>query len=449
MQQKLAQAVQNANLAQESAGHIVDQEMARRAFWVSVVIDQWLAVCTGHRFLTCKANVKQPHLEDSQLSAIDSRKLQLHQQSSPPKHEDDLSVESALQVAAFSEMIKLSNIVGQAHYAAADSSLETALTAWLLSLPPYLEYGSKSSTDGSPPSAVARIFHILYYTVQILLHRDRRSDPFSSICTTAANTIVHISEQMLHDSQDRYLHNVFGLALTLASSIHLRDARASKNTHNSLPAEINLGKSLRILKDANCTVLLQVDFDRLLHRFLVGRCGIVIDGHHDNASSQHHHAPTRTVTNNMKRPCVVDDLERAVKRPSFDFSRWLPPEMMQETQRLSTPAHHEAPSMSTGIETTTTTTTTTAAAAAAAAVAATSSPALCMADLLAEPCYWLQHEFQPSPHSPSITTTGALTNSPEISTPAGSSYHSSLDLFQKEFDNVYTFCAADLLNEFI
>lgn len=253
---------------------IYQTEMKRRAFWVSFVIDQWLASCTGGNTLISKQhNVKYPQLEDNQLFALSpSSQYQHHTQISY------LSVESALQINSFTEMIRLVHIVSDiCDGVKSQSVLESNLTGWLLQLPSYLDYG-KLNEDASP-SPIAKMYRILYYTVQIMLNKTRRHQLqglSNSICTTAANTLVHISEQMLEQGQEKYLHNVFFLSLTLATSIHL-DNTISNSKDNNAPDKINLCKSISLIKETNCSLLARADFERLLDHFLVDRCHIVLD----------------------------------------------------------------------------------------------------------------------------------------------------------------------------
>ncbi|GAN04092.1 hypothetical protein MAM1_0054d03551 [Mucor ambiguus] len=253
---------------------IYQTEMKRRAFWVSFVIDQWLASCTnGNTLISKQHNVKYPQLEDNQLFALSSSSLHQHH-----AHISYLSVESALQINSFTEMIRLVHIVSDiCDGVKSQSVLESNLTGWLLQLPSYLDYG-KLNEDASP-SPIAKMYRILYYTVQIMLNKTRRHQLqglSNSICTTAANTLVHISEQMLEQGQEKYLHNIFFLSLTLATSIHL-DNTISNSKDNNAPDKINLCKSISLIKETNCSLLARADFERLLDHFLVDRCQIVLD----------------------------------------------------------------------------------------------------------------------------------------------------------------------------
>ncbi|KAI8148513.1 fungal-specific transcription factor domain-containing protein [Fennellomyces sp. T-0311] len=306
LRRQLYRALIESNLNQEPTNcSVVEQEMRRRALWVAYVMDQWVAVSTGERIHPVTVwSVKLPKLEDNQLYAIDCRKLQ------PPVEVHEVSVESALQIAVFSEMVKLVRVVCER------SDAKAALTEWLLNLPPYLEFGK--ATDDSPPSPIARIFHMMYYTVQAMINRPMADG------TTAANTIIHIAEQMVRNHEVKYLYNVFGLSLTLATTIHLENARLSDST----PASNNLSRSLNVIKQTNCTVVPRVDLDSVLHRFLVNRCSVVLD--QQQRASPQYPQPYNEMRP-VKRPCLGDDLERTVKRPSFDFSRWLPPEQQQYT----------------------------------------------------------------------------------------------------------------------
>jgi hypothetical protein len=263
-------------------------------------------------------------LEDSQLLVIDNNNKQWHINKANDdmvhtqkqmdhsldnlSHFDmpELSAEYALQITAFAEMIKLACIVDDMHnfYAPSPSKAQNwhhqqvivaRLTHWLVHLPSYLEYG-KPKVD-SAPSPIARMYHMLYYTVQIMLYQpylqqhQQHMDPMTtkstsapdivmarSICTNAANTIVHISEQMIQHNQHMYLHNTFMISLTLASSVHLENAMNSDQTPHNISSLLNLGKSFDVLKNGNGSMLSPMELDQLLHRFLLDHCGIRLDG---------------------------------------------------------------------------------------------------------------------------------------------------------------------------
>ncbi|ORZ24614.1 hypothetical protein BCR42DRAFT_93378 [Absidia repens] len=367
LRQRLNQAVNDLQLFWDhgSSLGIVSVEMYRRAFWVAYVTDQWLSSCTGERLLVLPDgwNCQWPRLEDSQLLVIDNKQSRInnndemihtqeHQQiryqyqrqhqhrnqsqqvnDSPAKLSHsipDLSAEYALQITAFSEMIKLACIVDEVHDLYASSSktpvwhhqqtIASRLTHWLVHLPFYLEY-DKPKHDAAP-SPIARIYHMLYYTVQIMLYqpylqqvgpmtvKSTQTPPASfnlaqspasappsplpnfignnpitasdinmarSICTNAANTIVHISEQMIQHNQYMYLHNTFLISLTLASSMQLDNAMNLDKRHG-ISSLFNLGKSFDVLKNCNCTVLSSIKLEQLLNRFLLDHYGIRLDG---------------------------------------------------------------------------------------------------------------------------------------------------------------------------
>lgn len=255
LRHQLAQLITEMNFGYESDNskdtHFI--EMRRRAFWVSFVIDQWLASCTGgERLLTQQWECKWPQLEDNQLFA-------LHHQQQEQKllvNTCYFSIESALQMNSFNEMIRLSNIVADMCDGGNVNKLESKLTEWLLQLPSYLDYGKPTMGE---PSPLAKLYRILYYTVQIMLNNNSTSNGLcTSICTTAANTIMHISEQMVELGQHKYLYNVFFSSLTLATSIHLDKVD-----------KISLNKSISIIKKINCSLLPSIDFDALMDQFMV------------------------------------------------------------------------------------------------------------------------------------------------------------------------------------
>ncbi|KAG0169946.1 hypothetical protein DFQ30_003051 [Apophysomyces sp. BC1015] len=264
LQQQLVHSIHQLNLGsdpQPSIG-ILQMEIHRRTFWAAYVIDQWLATCISKSLLTGKWDCQWPQLEDDQLWALGNRTVWNREEQAC------YATTSALQIATFKEMIKLARIAGERHMATSDATL----TEWLVQLPSYLEYGP--IYDESPPSPMARIFRMLYYTIQILNNAplaDDQSRFRNSIRTTAANTIIHIAEQMLYEKQHKYLYNAFGLCVTLASSVHLSNLCLPEDMS---AATITLGNSVRILKSTNCTLLPTVDFGQLVDRFIAERFGV-------------------------------------------------------------------------------------------------------------------------------------------------------------------------------
>lgn len=271
---QLCQLVNDMNLGYESDTTYF-AEMKRRAFWVSFVIDQWLTSCLGGKRILVSPNnppwdCKWPQLEDNQLFALHYQQ----QQASFVNHSSYFSIESALQMNSFNEMIRLSHIV--ADMCSGMNNLETKLTEWLLHLPSYLDYGKPATSElNAEPSPIAKLYRILYYTVQIMLNNsDKNNGITTSICTTAANSIIHISEQMVERGQQKYLHNVFFLSLTLATSIHLDNTiEKVENTSDQL----NLHKSVSLIKDVNCTPIPSAEFELLMDHFLTDRCRILLD----------------------------------------------------------------------------------------------------------------------------------------------------------------------------
>ncbi|KAF7720990.1 hypothetical protein EC973_005640 [Apophysomyces ossiformis] len=258
-------------------------EIQRRTFWVAYVMDRWLATCTGEQLLTGDYSCQWPQLEDSQLCMSDNESWT--QEEGP-----GYSFESAIQVMTFREMIKLGDILGERQM----DRRVAALVEWLIQLPAYLEYGPIHNSHA--PSPMARIFRMLYYTVQIHIHAPAAEDATkirSSIRTTAANTIIHIAEQMVRDQQHKYLYNAFGLSVSLASSVHLSNVPLPEDMS---AATINVCNSLRILKEANCSLLSPIDFGHLVDRFVFERYGIDMENHQIKAQKQIKTALSEPVT---------------------------------------------------------------------------------------------------------------------------------------------------------
>jgi hypothetical protein len=300
-------------------------EMKRRAFWVSFVIDQWLASCTGGERLLIQEHpwdCKLPQLEDSQLYALFQYKKENTSTFMPSKA--CFSVESALQINSFSHMVKLAKIVGQICDGNTNGfQLESNLTEWLLQLPSYLDYGNLN--DDVSPSPIAKMYRILYYTVQIMLNKQSMTHQglSTSICTTAANTIVHISEQMLQQRQHKYLYNVFFLSLTLATSIHLDNTIFNDN---NAPDKINLCKSISLIKELNCSLLPRSDFDCLIDHFLVDRCQIVLDSVYPSPTNST--SNTRPKNNNKRTFAEAESMSSPPSTPPCPLNRTMVPDLM-------------------------------------------------------------------------------------------------------------------------
>ncbi|KAI8081306.1 fungal-specific transcription factor domain-containing protein, partial [Halteromyces radiatus] len=275
---------------------IVQTEQRRRTFWVIYVTDAWLSFYTDARLINMTKegwNIKKPILEDSQLKAIDSRNLKWSSEEQQPQVLRDETTEAALQMPSFEELIQLASIVGDMFDYLQPSSdgqqrqpaqhLESQLVDWFLHLPSYLEYG-KSDVDNAP---IAKTIRIMYHTVQIILHQSpllEKNDSYTrnSICITAADAIINIANEMLQQQDELKLYNTFTMSITLASSVHLESMMTQQD--QNINNKERLARSIRVLKDANCSYLTRVDFDRLVDRFLTNRCGLLVD---DQFKSSH------------------------------------------------------------------------------------------------------------------------------------------------------------------
>ncbi|CAO3608576.1 unnamed protein product [Cunninghamella echinulata] len=300
LRRHLIDYVRRLNLGKNAdpSSSIVNTEQRRRTFWVIFFTDGLLSFYTGARLIHMEKegwNCKKPILEDSQLQAIDSRNLKWEVEQ-PLVLKDD-TTESALQMPSFMELIQLADIVGDMFDTLTSSSsldndnttsattttttttkdLEHQLVDWFLHLPSYLDYG-KPDVDNSP-SPIAKTVRMLYHTVQIILHQspllDKDQYTRDSVCNSAADSIIHIAGQMLQQKDENRLYNTFVMSITLAASIHLETTmtRQDPETRN----RERLSRSIRILKDANCSYLTKVEFDRLVDRFLTNRCGMTLD----------------------------------------------------------------------------------------------------------------------------------------------------------------------------
>lgn len=229
LRHQLAQLILDLNFTFES-DDIHFNEMKRRTYWVSFVIDQFISTCTGtKKLITNQYLFKWPQLEDDQLY---------------------LNQQATLQINSFHQLIMLSIIMANVSNSHNINNLESNLTEWLLQLPSHLDYGRLTP--------IAKLYRILYYTVQIMINNNTNGLNSNSICTNAANTIIHISEQMIDLGQQKYLHTLFSSSLTLATSIHI-----DKQDKPSLY------KSISVIKKLNSSLLSCIHFNLITDQFLI------------------------------------------------------------------------------------------------------------------------------------------------------------------------------------
>ncbi|KAG1046853.1 hypothetical protein G6F43_010679 [Rhizopus delemar] len=190
---------------------VPDVEIKRRTYWIAWVMDQWIASCTLSERMIHEWSCQWPQSEE-----------------------------------AFIEFIRLSLILKDIHQGTQTS--ETDLTAWLLNLPSFLDYNKSSSV-------ITKIYRILYYTAQMILNQHHQHQSSHSICITAANTILYITQQMVNLGQASFALNTFFISLTFATSfIHL-------NSNDCL------SKPICLLNQINCTLLSKDEFDQLLQNY--------------------------------------------------------------------------------------------------------------------------------------------------------------------------------------
>ncbi|ORZ07905.1 hypothetical protein BCR42DRAFT_149688 [Absidia repens] len=272
---------------------IVQTEQRRRTFWVIYVTDAWLSFYTDARLINMAKEewtCKKPILEDSQLQALDSRNLKWEIEQPPQILQQNETTEAVLQIPSFVELIHLASIVGDmfdylrspsSHRTDGGHNLESQLTDWFRHLPSYLEYGKTTDDEDNTPAPVAKTIRILYHTVQIMMHQSPllAVDNYTrnKISREAADAIIHIAGQMLQQQDELKLYNTFTMSITLATSIHLESVMTHQSSEQSEHSRACLGRSIRVLKDANCSYLTRVDFDRLVDRFLTNRCGLTLD----------------------------------------------------------------------------------------------------------------------------------------------------------------------------
>ncbi|SAL99159.1 hypothetical protein [Absidia glauca] len=280
----------------------VDGEMHRRTFWVVYVTNHWLSSCFGDSFLVLPDvwHCQWPKLDDTQLDDNDDNN---NNQVAGP------------QIVAFSEMIKLACLLDDMHSSCHSQQQEmvSRLTDWIVHLPPSLDYSE--SKDDSPP--LPRIYHMLYYTLQIMLHQPFLDNDHANsnnyeagshspdtinmartICTNAANTIVHIAEQMIEHNRHTHLLHTVMTSITLATSVHL-NTLSTLEPHD-VPSLLSLDRSIRVLKKGNSTALSSTALGQLLDLYLLDHYGITLKKRNDDDDDKHDELPSERLTESSR-----------------------------------------------------------------------------------------------------------------------------------------------------
>ncbi|KAI9290037.1 fungal-specific transcription factor domain-containing protein [Umbelopsis sp. AD052] len=307
----------------------MDMEMRRRLYWALYINDRWVATTLA---LPCKiiepyTSCKLPMCEDDELWA-ETQNLN----SETDAEQEPLHDHQSNQMMAFAQTIKLARLVGDINRqfysptsrgpcsAAVFASMDASLTHWLLNLPRFMQY--EKPTDDTPPSPVSRLFHMLYYTVQILLHRPNQSlsaqlNPSQqmslNICSSATKSITHIGEEMIRYNQTAYLFNTFVFSVTTGCSVHL-EALFAGSSQNSVAAKINLRRSLRVLGECSRSFMSSENLEIFVSR-LLERCEVSLDEENDGEEPPAHVAAgDRRLS--IKRPMEDPPNHRQPKRSS-------------------------------------------------------------------------------------------------------------------------------------
>ncbi|CAG8461387.1 10174_t:CDS:2 [Ambispora gerdemannii] len=174
-------------------------------------------------------------------------------------------------VDAWVRTIKLTQILGRvlSHiygikskhttHAAMDSvlaTLDAELNKWRDDLPPELQY-DPSITVGDPMNQRRGVMHLMFYTIQILLHRPHIRGPKSkappssipslTICTMAANNITHIAYRAMKEGKLRLAWNFTLYFFFTASVMHVINALSGDDRFREV-AKHGLRMSLKCLE---------------------------------------------------------------------------------------------------------------------------------------------------------------------------------------------------------
>ncbi|CAG8432825.1 11505_t:CDS:10 [Diversispora eburnea] len=213
---------QDMGLHRDSAKWNLDDrqsEVRRRVWWSCVVVDRCVSAALGRVYFDV-------HLPVTGILSDD-----------PPN-----------SVKGFVEMIKIITILGRVlshiygikatktlngNNDSVLATLDAELNEWHDNIPQEFKYDSTMSF-GDIESNRKMFMHLIYYTVQILLHRPHIRGPKSkappssipslTICTMAANNITHILYRSMKDGSLRVNWNYAAFPFFTAATMHIINA---------------------------------------------------------------------------------------------------------------------------------------------------------------------------------------------------------------------------------
>ncbi|CAG8509341.1 157_t:CDS:2 [Ambispora leptoticha] len=242
---------QDMGLHRDSAKWSLDEkqtEVRKRVWWSCYMSDRFISAGLGRPMIINESDCDVPFPTPGAL----------------PKDEPE-------SVDAWVRTIKLTQILGRvlSHiygikskhttHAAMDSvlaTLDAELNKWRDDLPSDLQY-DPSMTVGDPMNQRRGVMHLMFYTIQILLHRPHIRGPKSkappssipslTICTMAASNITHIAYRAMKEGKLRLAWNFTLYFFFTASVMHVINALSGDDRFREV-AKHGLRMSLKCLE---------------------------------------------------------------------------------------------------------------------------------------------------------------------------------------------------------
>ncbi|KAK3827711.1 MAG: fungal-specific transcription factor domain-containing protein [Benniella sp.] len=247
----------------------LEAEVRKRLWWAIYIVDRWGSACMGRPMGIddSDCDVDYPSVVEQDWVDPDGNG------DKSPENIDKLKQQSTFALEYFVEKIKLAQILGQilrrvyspqtrnhgpTQVISTVQELDTMLTKWHLALPPSLKYDHKG--DPKNLDRMVTTIHCSYYSTLILLHRPYmipssptkaklfESMPSLNICVSAANSVTHLSEHLMHEDFLRYVWCFTTFDIFLSSLIHLTNS-ASPDVRLQAQARKNLVKMIAYLKN--------------------------------------------------------------------------------------------------------------------------------------------------------------------------------------------------------
>lgn len=239
-------------------------ERRKRVFWCCYVVDRLASAMYG------RASTFEERDCDVPFPSVDDDK---------PIYNEDATEPPVSLLDTFTNLIKICDILGHVlrniYYVRslqntgmrqADSVLTTwnkKLHQWYHQLPNSLQIKKDNNNGHSMPHTAICQLHMIYHTTVILLHRPFIPGPnqslipsllpCASICSSAADSVLFITNSMLAENKLRYVMNYAVYYIFTSGIIFIKSAANGPDNSKSLDAKVKVTKCMQALDEIEIT----------------------------------------------------------------------------------------------------------------------------------------------------------------------------------------------------